>query len=145
VTPEHFLVRVFGVYQSVVVSKLCIHLSPGLCTTGPLETSVSRQQCLSPLEEKIILHIYILKLAFLIKTYIFIQFILVIPQVFVSAVSEEAELMNERILYSEHQNIVRSRIEFSCGPYFANPLLHVVHEPLHLIPDRWLVSGSPVL
>ena len=34
-------------------------MSLGSCTMGPLETSVSIQQLLSPLQEKIILHIYI--------------------------------------------------------------------------------------
>ena len=33
-----------------------------------------------------------------------------IPQVFVSAVIEEAEHLKERIIYSEYLNVVRSRI-----------------------------------
>ena len=57
VTLGHFLLQVLGVYVSVVVSKLCIYLSPGLCTTGPLETSVSRHP-VSPQEEKIMLQIH---------------------------------------------------------------------------------------
>jgi len=59
-------------------------------------------------------------------------------------VNEEAELTKERVIYSEYLNVVRSRIEFSCGPCFANPLLHVIDEPLHLFPERWQFSGSPV-
>ena len=133
-TRGHFLLRVLMVSPSVIIaSKLRTRLLFGGCTTGPLEAFVSRSHVSYHWKKKS--YYRYIQIRVFLKTCILNLFLIH------KSVVVQCEVVLCRTAFIKCSNVVGKRIQFSCVAYFANPLLDVIHEPLHWFPEHCLFSG----